>query len=89
MFGEFQISKKLSTRMFQHFQTHNSQAKIIFPQKVPGIFLILLGVLVSPKINNIGFWAWRRDKNAEIMEVRVLGFEKNDSGILLYQSGAD
>ena len=53
------------------------------------MFLIFLGVLVSPKIMNVGFGVGGGFKSQEIMEIGVLSFSNNEIWISLYESGAD
>ena len=52
--------------------------KIIFFKNAPGNFLaFVLGVLVSPKINHIGFGGLDTSPNPEIVEMRVFAFSHN------------
>ena len=49
----------------------------------------VLGVLVSPKIDNVGFGGLDTSKNPEILEFGISGLENNEIRILLLQSEAD
>ena len=49
----------------------------------------LLGVLVSPKIKIVGFGAWWRLENPEIIEMMSFGFSHKQIQILLYQIEAE
>ena len=60
-------------------------SKIISFQDVPIFFLILLGVPVSPKINNVVLGGLDTSQNPKIMKMRIWGFQNNEIGILLYQ----
>ena len=55
---------------FQSFEIHNS---ICF-ENVPGVLLICLGVLVSPKIKYLVLEAEDTSPNPEIIEMRVFRF---------------
>ena len=48
----------------------------------------VLGVLVSPMINNVGFGAWWRAQKPRNHENEGFGSLKNEIGILLYQTEA-
>ena len=51
--------KKIGTRNFQKCQNMKTIfAKVIFSNIFQGFSCFFLGVLVSPKINNIGIEAW-------------------------------
>ena len=57
---------------------------------MPGFFLdFFLGVLVSPRINNGGFGAWRRVQKPRNHEMLGYGPYNNQIGILLYRSEAE
>ena len=62
-------------------------SKIIFAQDSP-IFswCFLLGVLVSPKINHVGFWGGLdTSPNPQIMNIIIWGLGNTEIGILSYQ----
>ena len=63
-------------RKSKHVDAHNYKQNILF-KNVPGIFLIVLSVLVSPQINNVGFEGLDTSKNPEIMKMMVFGPSHN------------